>query len=326
MLRTAKTHSIVEETVAEVMDSALPRLREEIIGRILQELQSLEPAPGSTPADLLNAAIASVQEASTQAEILRHLLEGVARFSGRAALLVIKSGVANGWQATGFENNDGIKSFNLNTSSGLLGRCIQGRAAIGGAVTEFDGGFNGAMGSPADGNCFLLPLVVKDKAAAVIYADAGTVPGAEVDTASLSVLSRFTGMWLELTAMRKAGVTMPAEDAAAPAAAVAPASQPGYARPVSAGPVTDEDIHRKARRFAKLLVDEIKLYNQAKVAEGRQHRDLYERLKDDIEKSRTTYDKRYGDTSAAAANYFDEELIRILADNDSTLMGEKFSS
>jgi hypothetical protein len=88
--------------------------------------------------------------------------------------------------------------------------------------------------------------------------------------------------------------------------------------------VVEEDVHRKARRFAKLLVDEIKLYNQSKVSEGRQHRDLYDRLKEDIEKSRSAYEQRFGETAAASANYFTQELIRVLADNDASLMGGSF--
>ena len=89
--------------------------------------------------------------------------------------------------------------------------------------------------------------------------------------------------------------------------------------------VSEEDeVHKKARRFARLLVDEIRLYNQNKVSEGKQNRDLYQRLKEDIEKSRTTYEKRFGDTPAASANYFNQELIRILADNDIALMGGNF--
>jgi len=71
-------------------------------------------------------------------------------------------------------------------------------------------------------------------------------------------------------------------------------------------------------------VDEIKLYNQAKVQEGRQNRDLYERLKEDIEKSRATYEKRYGSTPAASGDYFMSEVLRVLADNDRELMGEGF--
>jgi hypothetical protein len=71
-------------------------------------------------------------------------------------------------------------------------------------------------------------------------------------------------------------------------------------------------------------MDEIKLYNQVKVAEGRKHRDLYDRLKEDIEKSRVTYQKRYGNTAAAGADYFNQELIRSLAEDDVALLGNNF--
>ena len=94
--------------------------------------------------------------------------------------------------------------------------------------------------------------------------------------------------------------------------------------PVAAAAPVEDEVHKKAKRFAKLLVDEIKLYNQPKVAEGRQNRDLYERLKEDIDKSRATYDKRYRDSAVAGTDYFTQELIRILADNDVALMGGSF--
>jgi hypothetical protein len=86
----------------------------------------------------------------------------------------------------------------------------------------------------------------------------------------------------------------------------------------------DQDVHRKAQRFARLLVDEIKLYNQANVADGRKNRDLYDRLKEVIEKSRVTYQKRYGTTVASSANYFQHEIIRSLAEDDPSVMGANF--
>jgi hypothetical protein len=103
--------------------------------------------------------------------------------------------------------------------------------------------------------------------------------------------------------------------AAAPAAA---------ADPFAGLSPEDAEVHRKAQRFARLLVDEIKLYNQAKVTEGRKHKDLYDRMKDDIEKSRSTYQKRYGNTAAASANYFQQEVVRSLAEDDVTIMGANF--
>jgi hypothetical protein len=94
--------------------------------------------------------------------------------------------------------------------------------------------------------------------------------------------------------------------------------------PASSISPEDQDVHRKAQRFARLLVDEVKLYNQAKVAEGRKNKDLYDRLKDAIEKSRATYQKRYGNTVAASANYFQNEIIRSLAEDDLSIMGANF--
>jgi hypothetical protein len=94
--------------------------------------------------------------------------------------------------------------------------------------------------------------------------------------------------------------------------------------PISSISPEDQDIHRKAQRFARLLVDEIKLYNQAKVADGRKNHDLYDRLQDTIEKSRATYQKRYGNTVAASADYFQHEIIRSLAEDDLSIMGADF--
>jgi hypothetical protein len=331
MSRSDKVQAIIEEAVSEVFEAALPNLRAQIISRAVEELQTLEPAPGSLPADLLNAATSSIQDSPSQAEILRHLLEGSARFCGRAALFVIKAGSMTGWQAIGFDNNEEIKSFTLSASVGLAEKAIQGRAPATGAAGEFDSGFVSTLGAPADGNCVALPLVVKERVAALIYADVGKLPDSTVDLSALALLCRFTALWLELVALRKAGVTAPAEEShaqpiAAAVAAPPPAPAPPVAEvetPVAVSP-EEGDSHKKARRFAKLLVDEIKLYNQSKVSEGKQNRDLYDRLREDIEKSRAAYEKKFGGTPASSANYFTQELIRVLADNDVTLMGGNF--
>jgi predicted lipid-binding transport protein (Tim44 family) len=110
--------------------------------------------------------------------------------------------------------------------------------------------------------------------------------------------------------------------AAAAAAGVDPAGSVGHAAPALSD--EDADVHRKAQRFARLLVDEIKLYNQAKVAEGRKNKDLYDRLKEDIDKSRATFKKRYGNTVAANVDYLQAEIVRSLAEDDISVMGSNF--
>jgi hypothetical protein len=118
-------------------------------------------------------------------------------------------------------------------------------------------------------------------------------------------------------------VVEPAPMAMAAAAAAGAVSTPAHVSPQAGN--ENDPVHHKARRFAKLLVDEIKLYNKAKVQEGKKNRDLYQRLKEDIEKSRAAYEKRYGSTAAADAHYFDQEVIRNLAENDAALLGAGFS-
>jgi hypothetical protein len=323
MPRPTEIQNIIEEAVAEVLDAALPRLRAEIVRRAVEVVESLAPAPGASPSDLLNAAVAAIHESGSQADILRHLLEGEARFAGRVALFVVKGNAISGWQGIGFEDNDAIKTLSVQAGSGLVGKAIQARNPASGTAQEFDAGFVKSMKAPVDGQCLVLPLVVKDKVAAMIYADAGAVPGGTLDSSGLQTLTRFAAIWLELAALRKVGGSSGAEDAAQPQPAAAMAASVPASAPAASGSEEDE-LHKKARRFAKLLVEEIKLYNQPRVEEGRQHKDLYDRLKVDIEKSRSTYDKRYAESAVASADYFTQELIRILADNDATLMGASF--
>ncbi len=93
-------------------------------------------------------------------------------------------------------------------------------------------------------------------------------------------------------------------------------------RTSAGGPQTDDaKKHDEARRFARLLVSEIKLYNESKVEQGRRGNDLYERLKEDIDRSRQMYDERISDDVRKVSNYFYDELVRILADGRAEALG-----
>jgi hypothetical protein len=97
---------------------------------------------------------------------------------------------------------------------------------------------------------------------------------------------------------------------------------PGLARGgLFTGKPDEERKHEEARRFARLLVSEIKLYNESQVEQGRRDRDLYERLKEDIDRSRQMYDERVPDEVRKGTNYFFDELVRILADGNRDALG-----
>jgi hypothetical protein len=90
--------------------------------------------------------------------------------------------------------------------------------------------------------------------------------------------------------------------------------------------VNDEErpLHNDARRFARLLVSEIKLYNEQKVNEGRNQGDIYERLREDIDRSRQMYDKRVAPPVAARHDYFHHELVNTLAEGDPAKLGNTY--
>ena len=79
--------------------------------------------------------------------------------------------------------------------------------------------------------------------------------------------------------------------------------------------------HNDARRFARLLVSEIKLYNEQRVTEGRQSNDLYQRLREAIDRSREMYDKRVQPPVAERFDYFHYELVNSLADGSPERLG-----
>ncbi len=344
----------VERIVGEVLQEHMQGLKTDIVERACRELGEIVPpaspqpaAPaGGTPTDVLNAAFSALVGCSSQADILGALLAGAAKFAARTALFVIRGGIATGWRATGFSNDDAVKSATIGIGSGLVARAVQDRVPASAAAGEFDSSFIGEVGPPAEGtNVLVLPLVMKGKVAALLYADGGAQ--GPLDPSALECLVRSAGMWLEIIAARK---TEPVDTASEPveAAAPPPSPEPALREPdsVMAAPshhaeaaaaaaapamapvavaADEEEIHKKAKRFAKLLVDEIKLYNKKKVEQGRAEKDVYSHLKDDIDKSRASYDKRYGRTAAASADYFNQELIRVLCDGDESLLGEGFS-
>src|SRR5204862_7003801 len=75
-----------------------------------------------------------------------------------------------------------------------------------------------------------------------------------------------------------------------------------------------------ARRYARLLVSEIKLYNEAAVRTGREHGDLLTRLGPEIDRARRLYEQRVP-ASQDRGSLFQHELVQTLAAGDATRLG-----
>ena len=79
--------------------------------------------------------------------------------------------------------------------------------------------------------------------------------------------------------------------------------------------------HQKAIRFARLLVSEIKLYNEEQVKVGKEKADIMNRLKEDIERSQVLYNQRIAEDVRSNSDYFKAEMVRQLCDGDTSLLG-----
>ena len=75
-----------------------------------------------------------------------------------------------------------------------------------------------------------------------------------------------------------------------------------------------------ARRFAKLLLAEIRMYNATKVASGRRNKNLYSELRPEIEHAYQVFAQRANPKINIEA-IFREALARELADGDERNLG-----
>ena len=350
----------MEENLAKAAEKLAAQLTgrwsEEMRRGIAEELQPVLAAELRNAGDDATLAFASnltrLLQAPNQMEILNVLLDVTQDMAPHAGLLVLRGGSFVGWQSRGIRDAAAFTRLSIPAGEPMMTRLAQTRQPF-----PVQPGELGAAFATAAGEIHLLPLLIRDRLAGVFCADTA---GISSRVEALQAFTLAACLAVEATSQRKpvgAVVSQPLPPDA-PAQRVAPVSEgvraeqplpaaPGAERaaaytppaaraqaasaravpppgtvvpmPVSA----DSEEHVKAKRFAKLLVEEIQLYNQAKVAEGRARRDLYDRLRSDIEKSRAAYQKRYGGV-IRDADYFTDALIRILAANDRALLGSGF--
>lgn len=103
-----------------------------------------------------------------------------------------------------------------------------------------------------------------------------------------------------------------------------PSSAPPMAGLTSQVASSADRLHSDARRFARLLVSEIKLYNETALHDARKNRNVYSQLKKTIDLSREHYSKRIAQSGVPGVDYFHQELVRMLCDGDGSLLGKDY--
>ena len=74
----------------------------------------------------------------------------------------------------------------------------------------------------------------------------------------------------------------------------------------------DPEAVEKARRFARIIVSDVALYNQDAVIEGLKNGTFYELLKNDVDEGRELYEKRVPTAIKSRNDYYQEAFDNFI--------------
>lgn len=175
-----------------------------------------------------------------------------------------------------------------------------------------------------------IPLLLDGKQVAILYGDPDNKGiGLEGWRDGLAVIASHGASRLAcITATRTAqAMRWFSGGLASPTSAEKEAALKGWTTPAtvasvtSALPPSSDEEEQAARRYARLLLSEIKLYNESAVRAGREQRDLAVRLAPDIDRARHLYEQRIPATLPGRAELFHNELVQTIAGGDGSLLG-----
>jgi len=298
--------------------------------KLIEEVPRLKPTPAGVSWEELEKVIEEIDRGSKQSEILNSLLRGVGKYCQRVALFVISGQEVVGWLAKGFSAEGvptGRAKVTLPLAQNNILNEVNTRQSTVIAKPEDqpeNDQFLQRLGEALPKQILATPLFVRGKVAAIIYADQGDSLEEITMVPLVEIISKVAGMAIELLPLRRKLAEAPPPPKPPEEAKEEVEEEEKEEVEVAPSPeaITEEDrkIHEEAQRFARLLVSEIRLYNEVEVTLGRKNQNLYQRLKDDIERSRDAYNKRFP-TLASTTDYFHEQLVKILAEGDESALG-----
>jgi len=106
-----------------------------------------------------------------------------------------------------------------------------------------------------------------------------------------------------------------------PQPASAAESQSPAAFDIAALSAEAQEMHRRAKRVAKVAMQDIKMLRPKDVRAARENHDICIRLRDDLDKARKEYDRRFKALQDQPVDYFYDWMVAILADGDPEALG-----
>ena len=271
----------------------------------LTEARAAERHSQLAAVERLLAAIGAIDAARSLSDALAALVKAAAAEAPRAALFLVNGTELQGWKAEGFTGGAATSHRAPAGDAGLLGQVLRTGEAL--TASEAAGRRTPEFAAlPADRAAIAVPVTVGGVTVAVLYADDGAPGDRQVPAPwpeTVQILARHASARVAyLTAVRTAQASGLVDVSGSMAA-------------------VNSDEDNGARRYARLLVSEIKLYNEGAVRAGREKRDLLHRLREEIDRARRLYEERVPPGVAARHAYFQQELVQTLADGDPACLG-----
>jgi len=260
------------------------------------------------------------------ADLFKNLLEAMRLVAPRGSVYVIRKDEIRGWGAFGFteEASRALRSRSAGLTDGWLGRVIGTEWPI---YEPDAAGVCPGYGQPPPSECVGVAIRVKERPIGVLVVErqAGEAPW---HPALLSVLGRVAQLQLDLDVLRrKLGTAEPATSATAGAEEAVRAPGPAFtgpqprpSPPSPTGPSIDDPSLDAARRFARLVATDIRLYNEEAVLLGRRQRDLVDRLADPLTRGKEAFLRRHGALGRTALEILRGAYVEVLAGGDETLV------
>jgi hypothetical protein len=309
----AEVESVREQTKRELDETRQRHAMEQ--ASAADALEEARQAAALTPRDSSELLISmrAIDDATSLTEALAAAVRGAALESPRAALFIVNGAVLEEWPVEGVPPVDAGPIRADGREAGFLADVLRT-----GETLTLDGtnGQTAPMfaGLSTGRRAIAVPFVLDGRPVAVLYADEGS-DGQPLASwlETVQILGRHaTSVVTSLTAVRTAqAMGLVARRSFGAGGGVGVVDSP-------AGLATEDDV-QGARRYARLLVSEIKLYNEGAVRVGRERRDLRTRLGDEISRARRVYEERVGPSVPDRDTYFQQELVQTLAEGDASL-------
>ncbi len=290
-----------------------------------KEFAARDGEEGSEDIKILNEYVKKISSAANQLLLIGNIIEGINRFCDRAALFLLRDDKLVGWRGKGFSGENGQISdeelkrifFSLSANT-VLKSVIETKKNYSGDPLSKPDDFliYNRLGGGKPKRILVLPFFVKGKPQAVIYADSLT--GKPIRSKPIEILATVGELSLDLLPIRQKLLAKIKTQEFVEDTEVEPKSFEQHEEELekTSAPLREND----PERYARVIINDIILYNKKVVEDGIKSRNLYEVLKETLLQAKELFLRRSSDL-----RYFEEQMVKLLAKGDrEALKGYKF--